>query len=238
MSLKPCVQLTLETYTSISDYFTAMLSSFCSVLLLCCWNLHQSPSGIQIFLWSSSKSLSHTLHLTGTEAVRGTQTSTFLMKSEQTSPLVLLHNGPMEIVPPLLLTQGVKASPSEACSYRHGWDISCFEENIDPNTFVKEPDICESYSFALKWKEPLLIAFGWWTMLLLQGQLGGFKTFSSEKTEEPPTILCWMKDQWKQGISAGCWIWDPANQAGILLPKSMKNPKFHKWPYCRTNRAV
>lgn len=39
-------------------------------------------------------------------------------------------------------------------------EISCFEENIDPNTFVKEPDICESYSFALKWKEPLLIAFG------------------------------------------------------------------------------
>lgn len=84
----------------------------------------------------------------------------------------------MEIVPTLLLTIGVKTS-SEACNYRQqkGQDTSCFEENADPKASVKEHDICESYSFALRWKEPPVQGFWMMDCVASSGRVGGVQVF-------------------------------------------------------------
>lgn len=103
--LKTSFWLSLDSYpNSVLSVFVTNVFQVLEVLLYSCsilLKLHQSPSGIQkrsskYFpylgsrrprFWSSSKCWSYTLHLTGTEVMKGTQNSSFLLKSEQTTAL-------------------------------------------------------------------------------------------------------------------------------------------------------
>lgn len=113
MNFKSCVQLTLEHINLSGTVLQQCLPG--SVLLLesapkSIWD----PDLVVVLLQGLITHFTFNRH-------RGSERNPelpFPVKSEQTSPLVLLHSKPMKIVPPLL-TIRVKTSPSEVSNHRH-----------------------------------------------------------------------------------------------------------------------
>lgn len=147
----------------------------------------------------------------------GTQTSPFLMKSEQTIPLMFLHSWQMKIVPPFLLTAGVKTSPSEACNYRHnrkGKIHLALRKTLIPKPLLKSTT---SVRALLSMERAPVQGFWMMDCVASSGRVEGLQD-SVLRIQKKPQHPVRGEESMKTGNQ--CWIWDPENQAGILLPKS------------------
>lgn len=95
--------------------------------------------------WSSSNSWLYTLHLTGTEAVRGIYISPFPMRAVMSRPYLSCASAQWVIEGCALFFfwhKGWRPPPKpqnspEARSYRYGWYTSCFEGNTSLSVSVK-----------------------------------------------------------------------------------------------------
>lgn len=184
MSFKSHVQLTLKAHTSISGYFTAMFSRFCSAAGISPKSIWD-PDLVVIFLQGLITHFTFNRHrgsgrspdLLFPHEMRADQSScAFTQQANKDCASSSFDNSSEDFSFWSLKLQ----------TWHKGQDTSCFEENTDPNTSVKEHDMCERSSFALKWKEPPVHGFWMMDYVASSRRVGGLQGFQFWEDRRTP----------------------------------------------------